>query len=77
MSKQFNYKTLYNCPLCGKTFTDMPTGDLITRNDIVVIETKGKCRRSVAPRQNIIHHCSNGNIGFAEFIGFKRMEDEK
>ena len=77
MKNKYNYKTLYKCPLCGKTFTDMPTGELITRNDIVVLEKVGNTQKYVSPRQNIIHHCSNGDIGFAEFVGFKRMEYEK
>ena len=71
-------KAVYKCRLCGQEFKDCETG-----RDIAFILTVGvtSCeyytiKGQLTFHRYIVHNCKDGSIGFADFRGFKKEEEE-
>lgn len=72
------YRAIYKCRLCGQEF-----GDAITNKANAEIIT---CMLGFEPNykhdklnlrgyRHICHFCDDGSYGFADFIGFRKVED--
>lgn len=72
---------IYKCELCKKEFTYFTTGK--QNADLIAIDFTSECNVSDVSKlfcanKNCVHYCGNGDLGFANFIGFKmEVEDEK
>jgi hypothetical protein len=63
---------MYKCRLCGQIFSDGHT----SKNNASKICTTLMCSdRTGITCKNDIHHCTDGSIGFADFLGFKQEEE--
>lgn len=54
---------MYKCKMCGEEISKIHVNDIIA--DIELLERKDPDR----------HFCKNGDLGIAEFIGFKRIDN--
>ena len=76
--RMIEYRAIYKCRLCGKEFLD----SLINGKEVDECSKafwKGKyIYRSVSGRNNIpkekFHFCKDGSIGFADFLGFRKVD---
>ena len=78
------YRTIYKCRLCGEEFEGM----IFEENDnspfyAMVNFLSGNDSVEMGYREppNIIykaeqHNCDDGSYGFADFVGFKKVDDE-
>lgn len=65
------YQAVYKCRLCGKMFLtdkEYKKGSAVRKMIRIDINTP------YSNRGNEIHYCTDGNIGFADFMGFKKVE---
>lgn len=70
------YRAIFKCRLCGCIYT----GGIAGRTTAAASATcacLGDRLIPQAPRMNEIHYCENGDIGIADFQGFKQMEESE
>lgn len=69
------YRAIYKCRLCGEEFEDGGTGDIIAMACTVALTVKDyvRCERNL--HRHMPHHCKDGSYGFADFCGFRKVED--
>ena len=71
---------LYRCRLCGETFEDFHTG---RKNAHLIAmgfwtsEISKLPMRSQGFYRHISHHCNDGSLGLADFIGFRKEEGDE
>lgn len=67
------YRATYKCRLCGETFTGAITGKKIAKTETLMIscDASGK----YGTQRITIHHCNDGSIGLADFLGFQKVGD--
>ena len=78
------YQQLYKCRLCEKVFCPVTAYGLDTaindmKNAIGRANGRTDKYKQLAPALYHIHHCDDGGIGFADFIGYEKVvtADEK
>lgn len=74
------YRAIYKCRLCGEEFVDGRTGKTISYmsvNGLVLQESFKLKNCGIRVRRHNIHNCLDGSFGFADFIGFRKVEDKK
>ena len=72
------YRAIYKCRLCGGEFAQGITTseDVILQNMINLVTKCGiKQNIGVPVTETYMHNCKDGSYGFADFIGFRKMED--
>lgn len=72
------YQAVYKCRLCGEKFGDCMTGEEIAEMANVALSVVGntnhiKCARNIY--KNTTHSCKGGSYGFADFQGFRKIEE--
>lgn len=72
------YQAIYKCRLCREEFKDCKTGEEIAQAVNVALSVVGhtnhvKCARNIY--KYTTHDCQDGSYGFADFQGFKKVED--
>lgn len=72
------YQAIYKCRLCGEEFEEGTTGDIIAMACTVALTVKDstehvRCERNL--HRHMPHHCKDGSYGFADFCGFRKVED--
>lgn len=72
------YQAIYKCRLCGEEFKDCETGEMMTQAITVALTVKGttenvRCQRNLY--RNTTHFCKDGSFGFADFQGFKKIDE--
>ena len=61
----------YRCRLCKKKYYNGTIGsDKIAEREMYLLVTGNKASDPIAPLMTTVHHCKNGNIGLADFIGW-------
>lgn len=74
------YKAMYKCRLCGKVYdSGTATGNRkLVEKAMYMLVIMGKISEPQAPSMQTVHFCDsfeNGNIGVADFIGWKEEPD--
>lgn len=74
------YQTIYKCRLCGEEFKGDCLEEIIALTATFALVMKGntydiKVKNNIY--KNKIHSCKDGSIGFSDFQGFKKLEDQK
>lgn len=72
------YRVIYKCRLCGEEFKHCETGEEIANMANLALATVGhtnhvKCATNIYKYLN--HYCKDSSFGFANFQGFKKVED--
>ena len=68
------YKAIYKCRLCGRTYrSGETTGQAIAEAHMVDMTTGLVCTIPNAPRLLDRHPCGGGTIGLADFQGWKAI----
>ena len=81
MMKKCVYNVVYKCRLCGKTYEDSTLvatqlkllqlmDEVDTTGDAYLSPTDGIGVHKVSQ-----HHCKDGSMGLADFIGFRFVEE--
>ena len=68
-------KGYYKCRLCGTSFYNCATNRKIASDIIIDICVHGKSKVIQAPGMIGFHSCDDGSLGIADFIGFKRENE--
>lgn len=68
------YNAEYKCRMCGETFTDFSVEDETTATAITtMIALNGHYKfRYHTFTEKAIHTCHDGSIGYADFVGFRK-----
>lgn len=68
------YKTIYKCRLCGKEFTPL---NGYSKNEAKIAIFIGRmCVQNKGNNLPYEHHvCDNGDIGFADLLGVRKVEE--
>lgn len=72
------YRAIYKCRLCGEEFKYCQTGEEIAQTANMVLTVYGHAKHIKGARdiyKNVNHYCKDGSFGFADFQGFKKVED--
>lgn len=72
------YKAIYKCRLCGEKFEDCTTGEDIAQAINLALAVLGHTQHVKIQRnmhRHAPHYCKDGSFGFADFQGFKKVED--
>lgn len=72
-------KAIYKCRLCGEIFEDYTTGEELAQAINMALVVCGhtnhvKCARNLY--KYTMHYCKDGSFGFADFQGFKKINEE-
>ena len=73
------YRAIYKCRLCGEEFVSAITG-----NADIAIKNMVRVTTGIKPLEFIgnpieetsMHSCKDGSMGMADFLGFRKVEDE-
>lgn len=72
------YRAIYKCRLCGEEFEDGTTSgenaQIITCMLSVSQNYKHE-KLNLHGYRHMCHFCDNGSYGFADFIGFRKVEE--
>lgn len=73
------YRAIYKCRMCGEIIPYSLISEKET-DKCAVVFGKGKYKyNSISGRNDIqkeiFHFCKDGSLGFADFIGFRKVED--
>ena len=71
-------RAIYKCRLCGEEFEDGRAGKDISHMAVAVLTVKNHFKPegcAVGIHRHNVHHCNDGSYGFADFIGFRKVED--
>ena len=73
------YQAIYKCRLCGKKIIeDIPEHANARIHTILGCEHEQEIYRHMGVENlgyEILHNCDDGSLGFADFCGFKKVED--
>lgn len=75
------YRAIYKCRLCGEKFEKVKVGHKRAVAGIICLGSNGD-RLFGDPTTDIViyralgHKCKDGSLGFADFIGFRKVEDK-
>ena len=72
-----NYISIYKCRMCGKTFEKSVTSN---KNIVVATIIQTNLQKPVisnSPHLIDVHHCENGDIACADFVGWKKEGAEE
>lgn len=67
------FEAAYDCRLCGEVFTQGPIEDSKEIAALLVAQHS----HYTSARLKIPHHCGNGSVGLADFIGMSAKEEVK
>ena len=71
------YKSVYKCRLCGCIYRNGGTTGLTIAEASLAEIHVGICGTvPMAPRKTETHHCDDGSLGVADFLGWE-MEENK
>ena len=73
------YRAIYKCRLCGEEFEDARMGRDIAYMGAAVLTVKEHFKPegcAIGAHKYNTHVCDDGSYGFADFIGFRKAEDE-
>lgn len=68
------YKTVFKCRLCGECYESGCTGSQSVALQATVCACLGKSFQPQSPDLTEPHFCKNGDIGVADFQGFRKVE---
>lgn len=74
------YQAVYKCRLCGETHADSLVSEDEAEKCMEMFE-RGKTRyKSCSGRNDVYkykghYYCKDGSLGFADFQGFKKVEE--
>lgn len=68
------YVATFQCRLCKKAFETARTGADIA--NIAMLELVAGCPTQKTVKMTNVHSCSDGSLGMADFVGFKKYEKE-
>lgn len=65
------YRAEYKCRMCGRTYTQgyMEKPKAIRKIYRLIGEIESL---ESIPRERDVHYCSDGSLGYSDFIGYKR-----
>lgn len=68
------YQAVYKCRLCGETFS---CGKMYKENEVIKKIVRISIITPLFPHDNgsTAHGCKDGSLGFADFQGFKKIEE--
>lgn len=72
------YRAIYKCRLCGEEFEDARMGRDIAYRGAVVLIVKEHFKPegcAIGVHKYNTHVCDDGSYGFADFIGFRKVEE--
>lgn len=72
------YRASYKCRLCGEEFEDaiMERDTAYMGTAALTVKTHFKPKEcAIGIHRHNTHVCDDGSYGFADFIGFKKVED--
>lgn len=72
------YRAVYRCRLCGEEFEDCTVGEDLAQAVNMALVVLGNTQHVKIQRnlyRNAPHYCKDGSFGFADFQGFKKIED--
>lgn len=73
------YRAIYKCRLCGEEFKGSATTniDIAIKNMLNVTFGYEIKQWNEAPVSEIfMHSCKDGSLGLADFLGFRKVDDE-
>ena len=73
------YRAIYKCRLCGEKFEDGRTGIDTAYMGCAVLVAKEHFKPegcAIGVHRHNTHVCDDGSYGFADFVGFKKVDDE-
>lgn len=73
------YREIYKCRLCGEKFEDGRTGRDTAYMGCAVLAAKEHFKPegcAIGVHRHNTHVCDDGSYGFADFVGFKKVDDE-
>lgn len=71
------YYAIFKCRLCGETFTDSGTGSKALALRAAINAALQLPTEPQGPGLHGVHSCANGDIGVADFAGFRNGDSEK
>lgn len=72
------YKAIYKCRMCGEEFISAATGSVdVAIKNMVKVTTGCEIKQFIGCPVNAtsMHSCSDGSLGLADFLGFRKVED--
>lgn len=73
------YNAIYKCRLCGEEFESGKTGEDIAAAATILMASVGntkKLTKTGAINKKCCHFCENGSYGIADFMGFRKDDEE-
>ncbi len=73
------YRAIYKCRMCGEEFEDARMGKDIAYMGAAVLTVKEHFKPegcAIGVHRHNTHVCDDGSYGFADFVGFKKVDDE-
>lgn len=73
------YLAIYKCRMCGEEFEDARMGRDIAYMGCAVLAAKEHFKPegcAIGVHRHNTHVCDDGSYGFADFVGFKKVDDE-
>lgn len=67
------YISIHKCRMCGKMVEGGRTGRIVATREIVKIAITGKSDLVQGPAMIEPHICDDGNLGLADFQGFRKV----
>ncbi len=72
------YKAIYKCRKCGKSFGEAITGDeRLARKTLICACLETPSGEPMSPTLYFPHSCDNGDLGVADFIGWEKEVKEE
>ena len=73
------YRAIYKCRLCGEEFEDARMERDIAYMGVAVLTVKEHFKLeggAIGVHKYNTHVCDDDSYGFADFVGFKKVDDE-
>lgn len=72
------YRAIYKCRLCGEEYADSLISEYEAEKCFEKFEKGKSIYRSISGRNDIpkvkVHICKDDSLGFADFIGMRKVE---
>lgn len=69
------YRAIYRCRACGKVFLPERCNEKIIRKAMAEFAFNESLHSKRCGTGMNAHECENGDIGFTDFVGFRKVED--